>query len=45
MIPENKLTEEAENENSKPKKIEKTIYRENLVYITNMHLAFKIFEQ
>ena len=45
MIPENKLTEEAENENSKTKKIEKTIYRENLVYITNMHIAFKIFEQ
>ena len=34
MIPENTLSEEAKNEHNKIKEREKTVERENLVYIT-----------
>ena len=44
VIPENTLSEETKNELNKIKEIEKTVYRENLVYTTNEYAYnFKTF--
>ena len=46
MIPGNTLTEEAKSDLNKIKEIEKTVYRENLVFrVNNDTYSFTNFEQ